>query len=51
MALALAHGIYSAWCSELIELTFPDAVAKVLSQVGWEEGKAIADQTFTTSAW
>jgi hypothetical protein len=30
------------------KLTFPDAVAKVLSQVGWEEGKAISDQTFTT---
>lgn len=30
------------------KLPFKDAVAKVLSQVGWEEGKEIADQTFTT---
>lgn len=30
------------------KLGFKDAVEKVLSQIGWEAGKEIADQTFTT---
>ena len=33
---------------KLDKLDFKSAVEKVLSQVGWEAGKAIADQTFTT---
>ena len=30
------------------KLGFADAVQKVLTQIGWEEGKELADQTFST---